>query len=69
MFVSATDLDAGVNSHVAISTKRVPKSICAMDNYGYFRSSKQHADGCLTGKVYDFLLMFSSDLGSRWDRC
>jgi len=37
-------------------------------DFGYFRSSQQHADGSNRLARYDFLLVFNCHLGSRWNR-
>jgi len=45
----------------------VPKAVGrAKDDCRHYRSSKQHANGCVRLARYDFLLVFYGDLGSVW---
>ena len=37
-------------------------------DFGNFRSAEQQYDGCVWLARYDFLLVFYSDFGSRWNR-
>jgi len=49
----------------------MPKSVGAKGNLWHFRSSEQHADGCISLAVYeyDFLLVFQSNHRSGQNHC
>ena len=54
------DLNVG-NNHVTISTAEVSR--CQR------LSSEQHAESCIWLTKYDFLLVFYSDIRSKWNHC
>ena len=51
----------------AASPYQVPKSVKAKSDFGHFRSSEQHVDGCVWLAKYDFPLVFYSDF--KWNCC
>jgi len=51
---------------IAASPYRVPKSVGTKGDFGHFRSSEQHADSTNRLARYAFLLVFYSELRSRW---
>jgi len=57
------------NAYVALFLYRVPKSLGVEGDYRHFQPSEQHSAGCISLARYDFLLVFYSDLSSRWNRC
>ena len=54
-----------VNNHITLCQSQMELK----HNFRNFRPSQQHADSTNQLAKYDFLLVFDSDLRSRWNRC
>ena len=47
----------------------MPKSVSAKCDIGLLTASDQYANDCISLARYDFLLVFCSDVASRWNSC